>query len=371
MAASGMRQSDTRIPDRPDQRRFLDAWYDWQRGFRIVRGGDGIEERQGLTGGNLADCAPGHLPREASGMFEEDSQIIENTLTDNEGTMTLEIDPEDRIFDPDPLATVNQNDVDPNHSGHNSSEESTLEELRRNLVNARRAEEESQQALSEIQDLQFQIRHQLIRTEEAATETMERELTTLETRRQTVRRLERMLRRLTRGDQAARVFGTREDVEQADFISPITTFFQRHYRRHQEQEEERWQRPRSQNNHAELQERTSTPEAQEVQSTAGSLLAGTSEDSNTIAESSIHELLDRITAVPEASTSGDGSRYTLQYPRRRRRKRKPPILLAKGSRPEPLTDGQMQMNMKCNVCFEQLANIVLIPCGKHLVVTHV
>ena len=371
-----MRQSDTRIPDRPDQTRFLDAWYDWHRGYRIVHRENGTDERQNLTDGNLADCTPGSLPREASDTYDEESPAMNVAPSINERGASFEVDPEDRIFDLEPYNPEGQNGIDSMRRNHTSPGDLGLEDLRHNLADARHAEEESQRALSELHDLHGQVRRQLTRAERTAAETIEKENTTLEIRRQTVRRLERTVRRLTRNDRAAQVFGTREDAQHPDFISPITTFFQRHYTRHQQQEEERRQRPLSRDIHTRLQAQTANlgTEIQDRQPTAETEPRSVdSENPNTTVEASVNILLNRITNIPEEPES---SRHTIEQTRslmsvpdpshRRRRKRKPPILLARGSRPVPLTEGQMQINMKCNICFEQLANVVLIPCGKHV-----
>ena len=60
---SGMRPAQTRIPEVPDQSAFLERWYEFHRGYRIVRGPDGGEERVAVLGEQLKDVDPGFLPR--------------------------------------------------------------------------------------------------------------------------------------------------------------------------------------------------------------------------------------------------------------------------------------------------------------------
>ena len=110
VAASGLNQTDTRIPLVPDQSRFLERWFDWHRGYRTIKHEDGREECQTLLGENLADVAPGYLPRTVNelraGMpqesfTEEDSgpgslDLLVQSLM---ATEELDIDPEDQIFD--------------------------------------------------------------------------------------------------------------------------------------------------------------------------------------------------------------------------------------------------------------------------------
>ncbi|KAK5108775.1 hypothetical protein LTR62_007835 [Meristemomyces frigidus] len=61
--ASGVRPTQTRIPENPDQTVFLEKWYEFHRGYRIVRRGDGGEERVAVLGEPFAQVDPGCLPR--------------------------------------------------------------------------------------------------------------------------------------------------------------------------------------------------------------------------------------------------------------------------------------------------------------------
>ena len=57
-----IRQSLTQIPDRPNISDFLNQWYDWHRGFKVITREDGSEERQSLLGQRLDQTPVGHLP---------------------------------------------------------------------------------------------------------------------------------------------------------------------------------------------------------------------------------------------------------------------------------------------------------------------
>ncbi|KAK4502495.1 hypothetical protein PRZ48_005920 [Zasmidium cellare] len=61
--ASGLRPAQTRVPEVPDQSGFLERWYEFHQGYRIVERGDGSEERVAVLGEDLRDVAPGCLPR--------------------------------------------------------------------------------------------------------------------------------------------------------------------------------------------------------------------------------------------------------------------------------------------------------------------
>lgn len=61
--ASQLRPSQTRIPHVPDQTHFLDTWYDFHRGYRLIHRDDGSEERVAVLGEPFRDVDPGRLPR--------------------------------------------------------------------------------------------------------------------------------------------------------------------------------------------------------------------------------------------------------------------------------------------------------------------
>ena len=115
--ASGLRPSDTRIPDVPSQSLFLEQWFNWHQGYRIIRHEDGSEEQEALQGEALSEVDVGHLPRtweelrehpsrQALDAFAFDSNhVVANTLE----TTALAQRPseitalaEDRLFDPEP-----------------------------------------------------------------------------------------------------------------------------------------------------------------------------------------------------------------------------------------------------------------------------
>jgi hypothetical protein len=61
--ASGLRPGQTRIPEVPDQTAFLERWYDFHRGYRVITKEDGSEERVAVLGEDMSAVEPGHLPR--------------------------------------------------------------------------------------------------------------------------------------------------------------------------------------------------------------------------------------------------------------------------------------------------------------------
>lgn len=63
VAASGLRPGQTRIPEVPDQKEFLERWYEFHQGYRTIRKDDGTEERVAVLGEELREVSPGYLPR--------------------------------------------------------------------------------------------------------------------------------------------------------------------------------------------------------------------------------------------------------------------------------------------------------------------
>ncbi|KAK4561758.1 hypothetical protein LTR86_004437 [Recurvomyces mirabilis] len=59
----GIRPAQSRIPETPNQSEFLERWYEFHRGYRIVTKEDGSEERAAVLGEPFVDVDPGCLPR--------------------------------------------------------------------------------------------------------------------------------------------------------------------------------------------------------------------------------------------------------------------------------------------------------------------
>ena len=118
IAASHLRQSDTRLPDIPEQSRFIEKWFEWYRGYKTILNEDGTVERRPLHGGSLGEVPPGHLPRSLDEFdTPSDSDEIQGTADTFNGLatstssipsavpipqVTQYIDPEDRLFDSPP-----------------------------------------------------------------------------------------------------------------------------------------------------------------------------------------------------------------------------------------------------------------------------
>ncbi|KAH8724328.1 hypothetical protein GQ44DRAFT_655078 [Phaeosphaeriaceae sp. PMI808] len=55
--------SQTRIPEIPDQSEFLERWFEFHQGYRIAKLQDGVEQRMPVMGEPFKEVSPGFLPR--------------------------------------------------------------------------------------------------------------------------------------------------------------------------------------------------------------------------------------------------------------------------------------------------------------------
>lgn len=253
--------SRTKIPERPEQAEFLERWYEFHRGYRIVKSdSDGGERRIAVLGEPWKEVTPGHLPRTLDELRAGAARSGADRL---------------RHYAPDP--------------SDGAADAPALEETLDNLLSE--AERESLEAQ----------RGPSIRTQVA---------TDIMTARDWQQRHMRSLRAQRAAEGFRRVFGTREDVEAEDYVSPITRMFTRAWDRHRHLEE--------------LRQR--------------------GEQSEPIPMASRAHLPTPEPEIPQG-------------------------LDVDPSRPEPKTAEQMTFKLDCKVCFTQRADTVFIPCG-HLIMCH-
>ncbi|KAF2026950.1 hypothetical protein EK21DRAFT_73162 [Setomelanomma holmii] len=75
--------SQTRIPEIPDQTEFLDRWFEFHHGYRIAKLQDGTEQRMPVIGEPFKEVSPGFLPRTLDQLragVENDAGRPENRL---------------------------------------------------------------------------------------------------------------------------------------------------------------------------------------------------------------------------------------------------------------------------------------------------
>lgn len=282
---SGIPPRQTRIPDSPNQDAFTKRWLEFHQGYRIIQTPDGSEERIAVSGEPLKDVDPGVMPRTLDelragrltgtevtpvaenppALAEVDSgpsldealdQLLGEALTE-EGQNEVEVE----------TRNVALNGTQPDREGAapiptpamTAAELATLrhdiEQVRRQIEAEERDEEarqaamatdaddmvQTQQRIEEYQQEADSLRRRMARFEryivneqahsEAVEERMsgrEEGIAQIEERLRVLRHQFRQYRRRAAGEgNFARVFGTREDIQSEDYVSPITDMFMR------------------------------------------------------------------------------------------------------------------------------------------------
>ncbi|KAL6702492.1 hypothetical protein ACN47E_001617 [Coniothyrium glycines] len=192
--------SQTRIPQVPDQSEFLGRWAEFHQGYRIAKLADGTEHRIAVVGEPFKEVSPGFLPRSLAELragVRNDARRPENRVRRG------------RLADEDERPEMPQQSL-----------EEALDSL---LQDADADAEDESPAATQPAPLvpQFNNLQQLTAAEPA------RPLTRRETQMQRNR------------ERFARVFGSVEDVQQDDYVSPLTTMYGRAYDRYRQAEERR------------------------------------------------------------------------------------------------------------------------------------
>ncbi|KAF2150582.1 hypothetical protein K461DRAFT_280584 [Myriangium duriaei CBS 260.36] len=259
VAITNLRPAQTRLPDRPDQKEFLTTWYEFHRGYRIVTQQDGSERRVALLGEPWNQVEPGHLPRT---LDELRAGRLRNSADERQH---IEIE-EDTTQGPSIEETLDSLLADAENGGEDPFSHNRIAG---NVMQA---------------------------TGPIHTDTTERE------RR---RAHDRAIRERRTAENFRRVFGSREEVESEDYVSPINRMFER---------ARRYRPP------------PPAPLHPDVEAAIRASLA---------------------MPPPEASTDPLG-------------------LDVDDTRPGPKSDEDMMVKLNCKVCYTQLADTVFLPCG-HLI----
>ncbi|CAI6337269.1 unnamed protein product [Periconia digitata] len=318
--------SQTRIPHIPDQVEFLDRWFEFHQGYRLVRATDGTETRIAVIGEPFHDVSPGFLPRtldELRAGRSNDASRPENRI--RRRRLTSE---EER---PQHQEQPNLDDALDSLLNEISDDESTP---------AQPGPQQQDSVHTEVQSAGTQDSTAQRALESAGPST----LPDLPPQRQ--RAHERMLR----------VFGSREDVQREDYESPLFTMYNRAETRYQQAEAHR----ATGNTTAPSTEGMSARERRDIEE---QILWGVLSESRSEQQTmSRHlNLLDTLNDTLTARMREVRERAGLPP-----RLPSPPQTLDSPERPPPLTEDQMTKNLACQVCYVQVANIAVIPCG-HMV----
>ncbi|KAF1970768.1 hypothetical protein BU23DRAFT_600686 [Bimuria novae-zelandiae CBS 107.79] len=365
----------TQIPHIPDQTEFLGRWFEFHQGYRTVAQPDGTETRIAVIGEPFREVSPGFLPRTLDQLRagrENDASRPENIFTRRRLT----------------------------------SEEERPQEVHQSIEDAL---DDLLEGLSDDDaelDPPPQGTHMPRRSSSAG---LSRPLTRTEVGLQRAR------------DRIVRVFGSREDVQREDYESPLSTMYNRAEERYRQAEERRatgeTTDPRLNNmndlprqerrdleeqilwgvlqdsrqhfrRHQEGNVRSYTPaplnRRREDSATSPALippiaptLSLTSElfadgdrpaSSTPSIRASLIQIENDLTRLQQATDAVASARIALvrQRPASRPPLPEPVPTLDEPDRPPPLTDAQMTKKLDCQVCYSQIADIAVLPCG-HMV----
>ncbi|KAJ4325385.1 hypothetical protein N0V94_000727 [Neodidymelliopsis sp. IMI 364377] len=182
--------SQTRIPEIPDQKEFLDRWFEFHQGYRIATRPDGTEQRIAVIGEPLHEVSPGFLPRTLDQLragVENDARRPENRLRRRR------------------LTSEDERPAEPQQS---------LEDALDSLLEAESDEDvpsTTQEEVPHVREMSQRLPDEFVGPlNEAAS------------------------RRQRAQERFARVFGTREDVEQDDYESPLSNMYNRAWTRYRQ-----------------------------------------------------------------------------------------------------------------------------------------
>ncbi|KAL1796636.1 hypothetical protein ACET3X_005176 [Alternaria dauci] len=382
--------SQTRIPEIPDQTEFLERWWEFHQGYRVAKMPDGTELHMPVIGEPFREVSPGFLPR----TLDQLRAGVENDASR----------PENRL-----------------QRRRLSSEEERPEQPHQSL-------EDALDSLLQEVDEDASSTEPMAPTEPRASTTPRIQEDPPEPPRPMTRRQAQQQRRQER---FARVFGSREDVEQDDYESPLTQMYTRAFDRQRQADQRRadgtdtappldglspqdrreieeqllwgvmresqtlseslepasqvwsyaprWRSP-EEDNHASLEayealraqnDGLTQPLLANPELTA-SITAAISE-----LDSHLHSMaMDDEAGVPNFDSAMDRMRTLSVQNRfaearellRAARPPSPPLLSLDNQpdRPAPKSEEEMTKVLACQVCYQQIADIAVLPCG-HMV----
>ncbi|PVI04398.1 hypothetical protein DM02DRAFT_556207 [Periconia macrospinosa] len=316
--------SQTRIPSIPDQTEFLERWFEFHQGYRIVNAADGTEIRIAVIGEPFHDVSPGLLPRtveELRAGRPNDASRPENRTRRRR------------------LTSEEQRPQGPQQSIEDALD-SLLNEISDDDIASPAPPDQPDQPT--LEQTPAQTPAQAMNLPDDALNATETNLSNL--------RLIRARERLTR------VFGTREDVQREDYESPLSTLYNRAEARYQQAEARRATGDTTAPS-------TDGMSARERQNIEEQILWGVLTESRSAANQAGNQSGDP-TEISNSTLDALVARIT-----RNRRIPRPPSptqTLDNPERPPPLTEAQMTKNLACQVCYVQIANIAVVPCG-HMV----
>jgi Zinc finger, C3HC4 type (RING finger) len=360
----------SRIPERPDINAFLARWFEFHRGYRLITRCDGTEERVAVIGEPLKEVSPGHLPRtlhqlRRAGISTEglQRQVLERIewhrevppaeVSQAESSLAEALaapvqSVEDTIDDL--IATA---EVSP--AGMSTAPVQSIEDVIDDLLAT--AEDEAGSS-----DPQRASRSPLTRVEPTIASSSQGQLNPIPNEHLNDLHGEAQRERQQRiAERMTRIFGTHEEIQSEEYVSPIAGMFNRAWGRYRNLEELR----HAQGNPAAINRFLDSEQESALWLRLPPFTAGiTMLDSHLQQRVLQHMDLQRSTignGDPQTQSDRDGGIASeqrtfldgeAQYPG-----------LDGDGRPEPMNDEQLTVKLDCKVCLTQRASIACLPCG--------
>lgn len=316
-----IRPSQTRIPLIPDQTEFLERWFEFHQGYRLVKAPDGSERRVAVLGEQFREVDPGFLPRTLNQLRA--GQV--NNRHRRENRFRRERLPSE---EPQDNATPHQ------------SIENALDSL---LAEVEAEDEQVGESVSTAQGAQ-----QSESAPEEGGEPNTQAPSSSNTARQAIERF-------------TRIFGTRDDIQRDDYQSPLSALYAT--RRDTQTEpstnepEEASTNPVVHMGQPVLRARDTTdPFELRVQTTAYPYAQTRA--------TAAPQIQSRAQPLPQREINGRTQNNNISNSANRGNTT--PTANPLATRPPPLQDEQLIVKLNCKVCYEQLAEIACLPCG-HMV----
>jgi hypothetical protein len=218
------------IPEDPDQGEFVERWFEFHQGYRVVNTEDGREEMVPLLAAEpLKDADPGHLPRTWEEMQSgRRFALVSDTRTrdrPDSADTTPHVSVEDAL---DELL----HEVEAQDEEDETTPTSTSPALRplagsprtswNDAPSPAHAHWQDRSRLDEAYAEEQAAVQVALAAKEEAQDRLQNANSELRNAQERLRRIRH--RQITLGNYT-RVFGTREDVQNEDYVSPITSMF--------------------------------------------------------------------------------------------------------------------------------------------------